>query len=87
MGITEYKDENDRKINIFNHTDDVPVFKKDVSKFGTPIKQALPVGCLISINARRIHVSSVKNVEYQAIVVMAGNSQIRQLDLCYCKVY
>lgn len=30
MGIIEYKDEKDKKINIFFHTDDVRIFKKEV---------------------------------------------------------
>merc|ERR1711994_49356 len=65
-------DENDKKINIFFHTDDVKVFKKDIREYGKPAKQILPVGCLVSVDARRVHISGVKNVEYQAIAVMAG---------------
>jgi len=72
MGIAEHKDENDKKINIFFHTDDVKVFKKDIREYGKPAKQILPVGCLVSVDARRVHISGVKNVEYQAIAVMAG---------------
>jgi len=72
MGIAEHKDENDKKINIFFHTDDVMVFKKPIREYGKPAKQILPVGCLVSVDARRVHISGVKNVEYQAIVVMAG---------------
>jgi len=72
MGIAEHKDENDKKINIFFHTDDVKVFKKDIREYGKPAKQILPVGCLVSVDARRVHISGVKNVEYQAICVLAG---------------
>jgi len=72
MGIAEHKDENDKKINIFFHTDDVKVFKKDLREYGKPAKQILPVGCLVSCDARRVHISGVKNVEYQAITVLAG---------------
>ena len=43
MGIAEHKDENDKKINIFFHTDDVKVFKKDIREYGKPAKQILPV--------------------------------------------
>ena len=39
MGIAEHKDENDKKINIFFHTDDVKVFKKDIREYGKPAKQ------------------------------------------------
>merc|ERR1711962_242838 len=73
MGIAEHKDENDKKINIFFHTDDVKVFKKDIREYGKPAKQILPVGCLVSVDARRVHISGVKNVEYQAIAVLAGH--------------
>merc|ERR1712029_633528 len=72
MGIVEHKDENDKKINIFFHTDDVKIFKKDLREYNQPAKQLLPVGCLVSVDARRVHISGVKNVEYQAIAVMAG---------------
>jgi len=72
MGIAEHKDENDKKINIFFHTDDVKVFKKDLREYNKPAKQILPVGCLVSIDARRVHISGVKNVEFQAITVLAG---------------
>merc|ERR1711935_137232 len=72
MGICEHKDENDKKINIFFHTDDVKVFKKDLREYNKPAKQILPVGCLVSIDARRVHISGVKSVEFQAITVLAG---------------
>jgi len=72
MGIVEHKDENDKKINIFFHTDDVKVFKKDLREYNKPAKQILPVGCLVSVDARRVHISGVKNVEYQAITVLGG---------------
>lgn len=73
MGIAEYKDENEKKINIFFHTDDVKVFKKDLREYGKPAKQILPVGCLCSVDARRVHISGVKNIEYQAISLLAGH--------------
>merc|ERR1712098_94777 len=60
MGIAEHKDDNDK------------VFKKDIREYGKPAKQILPVGCLVSVDARRVHISGVKNVEYQAIAVLAG---------------
>merc|ERR1712059_119469 len=40
--------------------------------YNKPAKQILPVGCLVSVDARRVHISGVKNVEYQAIQVLAG---------------
>jgi len=72
LGIAEHKDQNDKKINIFFHADDVKVFKKDLREYGKPAKQILPVGCLASVDARRVHISGIKNVEYQAITVLAG---------------
>jgi len=73
LGIIEYKDDNDKKIQIFFHIDDVKVFKKSIKDFGQPAKEVLPVGCAVSVDARRVHVVGVKNVEYQAIVVIAGS--------------
>ena len=64
-GIIEHTDEEGRKINIVFHSDDVKIFKKDVHRFGKPLKKILPVGCLVSVDARRVHVKDVKNVEYQ----------------------
>jgi len=72
MGIIEYKDEKDKKINILFHTEDVKIFKKDLREMGKPAKTVLPVGCLVSVDARRVHVVGAKNIEYQAIVVIAG---------------
>jgi len=72
MGIIEHKDEKDKKINIFFHTDDVTIFKKNIREYNQSPKQLLPVGCLVSVDARRVHISGIKNVEYQAISVLAG---------------
>jgi len=73
MGIIEYKDDKDKKINIFFHTDDVRIFKKEVKEYQKPAKAILPVGCLVAVDARRVHVVGIKNIEYQAILVIAGN--------------
>jgi len=72
IGILEYIDEDDKKLNIFFHTDDVKVFKKDIRQFNKPAKQVLPVGCYVSVDARKVYMSGVKNIEYQAIFVLAG---------------
>ena len=64
-GIIEYAEEGGRKINIVFHSDDVKIFKKDVHRYGKPLKKILPVGCTVSVDARRVHISDVKNVEYQ----------------------
>ena len=65
MGIIEHKDEKDKKINIFFHTDDAIIFKKNIREYNQSPKQLLPVGCLVSVDARRVHISGIKNVEYQ----------------------
>ena len=65
MGIIEYKDEKDKKINILFHTEDVKIFRKDLREMGKPAKAVLPVGCLVSVDARRVHVVGAKNIEYQ----------------------
>jgi len=72
MGIIEHKDENDKKINVFFHTDDVMIFKKNIREYNQSAKNLLPVGCLVSCDARRVHISGIKNVEYQEITVLAG---------------
>merc|ERR1719431_1604289 len=72
-GILEYKDEKDNRYNILFHADDVKIFKKDVRSYKRSIKTLLPVGCLVSVDARSVHISGVKNVPYQAVVVLAGD--------------
>jgi len=73
LGIIEYTDENKDKHNILFHADNVKIFKKDMSHYRGPCKRNLPVGCLVKVDARRIHMSEVKNVNYQAILVLAGS--------------
>jgi len=73
MGIIEYKDDKGKKTNIFFHVDDCRIFKKEIKEYRKPAKQVLPVGCAVSVDARRVHVVGVKNIEYQAIVVIAGS--------------
>ena len=68
-GIIEHTDERGSKINIVFHSDDVKIFKKDVHRFGRSVRKVLPVGCLVSVDARRVHVKDVKNVEYQVITI------------------
>jgi len=73
LGILEYKDDKDIRYNILFHADDVKVFKKDVRSYKKPIKKLLPVGCLVSVDARSVHISGVSNVPYQAVLVLAGD--------------
>eukprot|EP00092_Neocalanus_flemingeri_P016958 GFUD01018343.1.p1 GENE.GFUD01018343.1~~GFUD01018343.1.p1 ORF type:complete len:440 (+),score=159.29 GFUD01018343.1:84-1403(+) len=73
LGILEYKDDDRGKVNILFHTDHVKVFKKDIRHYKKPAKKVLPVGCLVSTDARSIHISGVRNIQYQAILVLAGD--------------
>jgi len=73
LGILEYKDDKDVRYNILFHADDVKIFKKDVRSYKKPIKKLLPVGCLVSVDARSVHISGVSNVPYQAVLVLAGD--------------
>jgi len=73
LGILEYKDEKDAKYNILFHSNDVKIFKKDVRDYKKPVKKVLPVGCLVSVDARSVYISGVKNVPYQAVLVLAGD--------------
>ena len=73
LGILEYKDEERGKFNILFHADDVKIYKKDVRFYDKPLKRILPVGCLVSVDARSVHISGVKNIQYQAVLVLAGD--------------
>jgi len=73
LGILEHKDEEGVKHNILFHADNVKIYKKDVRSYQKPIKRLLPVGCLVSVDARSVHISGVKNIPYQAILVLAGD--------------
>jgi len=71
IGIVDYKDGEDTK-HIFFHVDDVVLFKKPIKEYKKPIKQLLPVGVTLSVDARRVHISGVKNIDYQAVSVVIG---------------
>jgi hypothetical protein len=70
LGILEFKDEERGKFNILFHTDNVKIYKKDVKSYNKPLKRILPVGCMVSTEARSVHIS--KNIKYQASVVLAA---------------
>jgi len=73
LGILEYEDDKDVKHNILFHADDVKIYKKDLRSYKKAAKRILPVGCLVSVDARSVHISGVKNIPYQAVVVLAGD--------------
>jgi len=72
IGIVDYKDEKDDTKHIFFHVDDVVLFKKNLKEYKKPVKTLLPVGVTLSVDARRVHITGVKNVEYQAVSVIVG---------------
>ena len=71
-GIVETRDSQGSKANVLFHTDEVRVFRRGLREFNRPARQVLPVGCLVTVDARRVHVSGVRNVGYQAVAVLAG---------------
>jgi len=72
IGICEYEDEDGKKNKVFFHTEDVKLFKKDMAEYKKAAKQLLPVGVQCSIDARRVHISGVKEIEYQAVNLIVG---------------
>merc|ERR1711977_123929 len=72
IGIVDYKDEKDDTKHIFLHVDDVKLFKKDLKDYKKSAKQLMPVGITLSVDARRVHISGVKGIEYQAVSVIVG---------------
>ena len=73
LGVMEHKTFEGTKVNIFFHVEDVKIFKKDLRAYGRQMKQVLPVGCLVSCDARKVYISELKKVEYQAMLVLAGS--------------
>merc|ERR1712241_1201294 len=72
IGIVDYKDEKDDTHHIFFHVDDVKLFKKDLKEYKKSAKALMPVGITLSVDARRVHISGVKGIEYQAVSVIVG---------------
>merc|ERR1719480_283917 len=64
IGIVDYKDEKDDTHHIFFHVDDVKLFKKDLKEYKKSAKALMPVGITLSVDARRVHISGVKGIEY-----------------------
>lgn len=86
MGIIEYTDDKEKKINIFFHTEDVKVFQKDIRDYKKAAKTVLPVGCTVSVDARRVHVVGVKNIEYQVGYIYIYNISTVLITM-YCTMY
>jgi hypothetical protein len=73
IGIAEYEDEDGKKLKVCFHVEDVKLFKKDMKEYKKSPKQLLPVGVKCSLDARRVHISGVKEIEYQAVNVIVGS--------------
>ena len=80
LGVMEHRTVEGIKVNIFFHVEDVKIFKRDLRSYqhgyhgyGRQMKQVLPVGCLVSCDARKVYISELKKVEYQAMLVLAGS--------------
>jgi len=80
IGIIETYNSNDRyqdKVNAFFHSDDVWIFKKPLRRFEQMYKTSagrlLPVGLSVSVDARKLNMLGVNNLEYQAVNVFAGS--------------
>merc|ERR1712112_494304 len=56
LGVMEHKTAEGDKVNIFFHVDEVKIFKKDLRSYGRQMKQVLPVGCLVSCDARKVYI-------------------------------
>jgi len=77
LGIIECEDANGRKVNVFFHVEDVLIFKTPLvkweQKYHCSPGSLLPVGLTVSLDARSIEVAGVDNLQYQAILVLAGS--------------
>ena len=74
IGIIECKDEDRNRVNVVFNVDDVLIFKEPIRKweqrFHCPPGRLLPLGLYVSVDARKV--SRVENIQYQAILVLAG---------------
>ena len=77
LGIIECQVDNRQRVNVFFHVEDVLIFKTPLRKWEQKYHRSpgflLPVGLTVSIDARRVDVPGVDNLQYQAILVLAGS--------------
>ena len=77
LGIIEARDKHSNKVNILFSTEDVWIFKRPLRRFerdfNQPAGRLLPVGLMLSVDARRVRISGVDNLQYQAVAVLAGS--------------
>ena len=58
---------------VLFHSDDVKIYKKDVRERGGTCKEILPINVSVTFDARKIYMKDVREIKYQAIVVLAGS--------------
>merc|ERR1719187_717163 len=76
LGIIECE-VNRRRVNVFFHVEDVLIFKEPLRdwerRYDCSPGQLLPVGLTVSLDARQVNIPGVDNLQYQAILVLAGS--------------
>jgi len=73
LGLCEVQDENGKLQSVFFHVSDVRIYRKTLREVNLSVFEALPVGLHLSLDAKRVHISSGCEVKYQAIAVFAGS--------------
>ena len=76
LGVIECEDINRRNVNVFFDVEDVLIFKEPLIEWERRHRcspgRLLPVGLSVSVDAREVDIAGVENLQYQAIVVLAG---------------
>jgi len=79
IGIIEVNDQEGHKKKAFFHSEDVFMFKKPLAAFNAHYKyknyppgHLLPVGLNVSVDAREIRLTGMRNLDYHALLVLAG---------------
>ena len=75
MGVIKCKDEDRNCVNVLFSAHDVLVFQKPLEmwaeQYRSPAGRLLPLGLYVSVDARKV--SGVGDIQYQAILVLAGS--------------
>jgi len=73
VGIIEVRDSNGETKKVAFHIHDVWVYKKPLLQYNSQSTSALlPVGLNCSVDAREVTIPGVPQVDYQALVILAG---------------
>ena len=77
IGIIEAVDGERNRVNVFFHTDDVWIFKKPLRHFQEDFNcspgRLLPAGLAVSVDARRVTIPGVDNLNYQVKPFLANH--------------